>query len=307
MSSFSAIIPCCNEEDYVNAIYTRLCEVLEPEGELEIIYIDDGSTDSTLELVKSLSDKDPRVKYLSFTKNFGLEPAMRAGFKYASKRWVIQIDADLQSPPEKIPEMIRKAEEGYDAVFAIRRGRKDGILKIWGSMTQHFISKHFFKIDMPRNASTFRIFDSRVAKKIVHYKASAYPYFMPEAVETGLKYSFVEVPHLPREHGESKFKLWYSLISTKDLFLGHSLVPLNYFLLLAVLSIGLLFSSTEWVIGGFASLFAFGFWLLAIYTGRCVKELSFKNDYFVREANVKLDPKDDYYEFDRSPAWQNQD
>jgi glycosyltransferase involved in cell wall biosynthesis len=298
MSSFSVIIPCCNEQDYIFAIYERLKTVLAPMGEFEIIYIDDGSTDRTLPLIKELAETDDRVKYLSFTKNFGLEAGMRAGFKYASKRWIIQIDADLQSPPESIPDLFAKAEEGYDAVFALRRGRKDGPQKIIGSMGQHYISRHVLGIDMPQHASTFRIIDTRVAKKVINNSESAYLYFMPEAVGTGMTYDFVEVPHLPREMGESKFKLMMSLVSTKDLYLGHSLVPLNFFLVVTLLCLLLAGFAASWVAGALTVLFSFGFWIQSIYLGRCVKEVTHQFTYFVREANILLDPQDDYYEFE---------
>lgn len=299
MSSYSVVIPCCNEEEYVDLIYDRLKAVLEPLGDFEIIYIDDGSTDRTLELVKALSERDDRVKYLSFTRNFGLEAGMRAGFKYASKRWIIQIDADLQSPPETIPDLIAKAEEGYDAVFALRQNRKDGALKIIGSAGQHYLSKHVFGIDMPQHASTFRIIDTRVAKKVVQNSETAYLYFMPEAVATGLRYAFVEVPHLPREMGESKFKLGMSLRSTWDLFLGHSLVPLSFFMGVTILSLLALFVTNGWFIGLLCILFALGLWIQSMYIGRIVSEVTHRFIYFVREANIPLDPRDDYYEFER--------
>jgi len=299
MSSFSIIIPCCNEEEYVFEIHKRLCGVLQEMGDFEIIYIDDGSTDRTLPLIKDLAQTDERVKYLSFSKNFGLEAGMRAGFKYASKRWIIQIDADLQSPPECIPDLYAKACEGYDAVFALRKGRKDGPLKIVGSMGQHYISRHILGIDMPKHASTFRIIDARVAKKVIRYSDTAYLYFMPEAVAMGMTYGFVEVPHLPRELGESKFKLLMSLTSTKDLYLGHSLVPLNFFLVLAVLCTFLVFIDSSGVAWLLAVLFAFGFWIQSIYLGRCVKEMTHKFVYFIREANIPIEPCDDYFEFER--------
>jgi len=296
MTSYSVFVPCFNEEDNIVPIYERLCKVLEPEGDFEILYIDDGSTDNTLKCVKELSQKDSRVKFISFSKNFGLEPGTRAGFKYASMHWTVQIDADLQSRPEDISLLIMKVKEGYDAAFAIRRGRKDGLVKILGSMGQHFISRHLFRIHMPKNASTFRIIDSRVAKKIIHYSDSPYLYFMPEAVAVGMTYAFVEVPHVARERGESKFKLPLSLTSTKDLFLGHSLMPLNYFWILVPLLALLAFLPSH-PAALVSILFAFGLWLQSIYVGRCAKTLSHKYSYLIREANIELDPKDDLYEF----------
>lgn len=197
MASFSIVVPCLNEELNIEPLYERVSRQLSGVGDFEIIFVDDGSTDQTLARIKHFAAGDSRVKYISFSKNFGLEAAFRAGFKYASKQWIIQIDADLQSPPEEIPKLIAKARQGYDVVFALRRDRQDSLLKTWGSKGQHLVAAYLFKINMPRGASTFRIIDSRVAKKII-CKKTAHPYFLPECLAVGAKYAFVEVTHQPR-------------------------------------------------------------------------------------------------------------
>jgi len=298
MASFSIIVPCFNEEQNIKPLYQRVCQQLSKFGEFEIIFIDDGSSDQTLAIIKALAAHDSQIKYLSFSQNFGLEAAFRAGFKYATKQWIIQIDADLQSPPEEIPKLIDKAKQGYDIVFARRKNRQDSLLKKWGSTGQHFVASHIFKIKMPRGASTFRIIDSRVAKKVI-YKKTAHPYFLPECLAVGAKYTFVEVVHHPRTAGQSKFNLIKSIQATKDLLIGHSLVPLNFFLFVAVVaSILFMLLSLKSSLAISATLFSFGLWINARYIARMVSEVTSQNLYFAREANIRIDPADDLYEFD---------
>lgn len=297
MASFSVVVPCFNEEENIKPLYHRVCRQLSKFGEFEIIFIDDGSHDQTLAIIKALTTQDKQVRYLSFSQNFGLEAAFRAGFKYATKQWIIQLDADLQSPPEEIPKLIDQAQQGYDIVFARRKNRQDSLLKKWGSTSQHFIASYIFKIKMPHGASTFRIIDNRVAKKII-YKKTAHPYFLPECLAVGAKYTFVDVAHHPRTAGKSKFDFIKSVQATKDLLIGHSLVPLNFFLFVAVVSTILfviLPLKLSFVVG--ATLFSFGLWINASYIARLVSDVAAQNLYFVREANIRIDPIDDLYQF----------
>ncbi len=298
MASFSVVVPCFNEEQNISLLYDRVCQQFAQFDEFEIIFIDDGSSDKTLILIKELAASDRRVRYISFSQNFGLEAAFRAGFKYATKQWIIQLDADLQSPPEEIPKLIDKVQQGYDIVFALRQNRQDSLLKKWGSISQHFVASHILNIKMPQGASTFRIIDSRVAKKIIH-KKTARPYFLPECLAVGAKYTFVEVVHHPRLAGKSKFNLIRSIQATMDLFIGHSLVPLNFFLCLtAIVGIFFVILPLNLALALSAICFAFGLWLNASYIARMVDEATFQNLYLIREANVPIDPTDDLYEFE---------
>src|SRR5690349_18806522 len=97
--SVTAFIPCYNEVDRVDEVYAAIDAALSGYPDLEILFVDDGSTDGTLAKVKALCDKDSRVHYVSFSRNFGLEAAHGAGYRYAGRTWVVQLDADLQSPP----------------------------------------------------------------------------------------------------------------------------------------------------------------------------------------------------------------
>lgn len=125
MKKISILIPAYNEEEVLQQLYDRLNKVIStiPFYDFEILFVNDGSKDSTLQQIKSLREKDHNISYVNLSRNFGKETAMIAGLDYAAGDAVIIIDADLQDPPELIPEMIRYWEMGYDDVFAKRRSR----------------------------------------------------------------------------------------------------------------------------------------------------------------------------------------
>ena len=300
MSSISVVIPCCNEEQNIGPLFKRLCHALSDHKDYEIIFVDDGSNDRTLENIKTLSSERQEVKYISFTRNFGLEAAFRAGFKYARKRWIVQIDGDLQCPPEEIHKLIEKIEEGYDIVFGLRKERQDSLLKIWGSKAQHFIAINILGIKMPRGASTFRAIDNRVAKKVIDQK-TANPYFLAQCVAMGANYAFVEVAHSARVAGTSKIGFIPSIRSTIDLFVGYSNLPLYVLLVTTVcvlLSAVALDMKTTAIVA--IVLVLLGMWVHGRYLVRLTDEAVNNPLYLVREANIAIEPEDDFYQFDQS-------
>ena len=121
----SFVVPVFNEEECVEKLYSRICETAESIGmKFELIYVDDHSIDSTLRIIRGLRERDSRVKIISFSRNFGHQVAVMAGLHHASGDCVITMDADLQDPPELIPEMVAKWQAGADVVHAIRSQRE---------------------------------------------------------------------------------------------------------------------------------------------------------------------------------------
>ena len=142
MNKITVIIPCFNEEEALPFYYDEMKKIMEQMEEVrfELIFVDDGSSDRSLSIMKDLNRKDKRCKYLSFSRNFGKEAAIYAGLKHAEGDYIAVMDADLQDPPELLPEMYRiLCEEDYDSV-ATKRSTREGEPKI-----RSFLSEGFYK------------------------------------------------------------------------------------------------------------------------------------------------------------------
>lgn len=164
MKKITIIIPSYNEEESIPYLYDRLKNIIEKieKYEFEMLFINDGSKDKTLEIIKELREKDKRVSYVDFSRNFGKETAMIAGLDYANSDCVIFIDADLQDPPELIPELIKYWEEGYDDVYARRNTRKgETFLKKITSKLYYKILQSLTRVEIQRDTGDFRLLDRR--------------------------------------------------------------------------------------------------------------------------------------------------
>jgi biotin carboxylase len=310
----TAVVPCCDEADGIDLAYQRIATELSRYDDVELLFVDDGSTDRTLDRIKTFADADPRVFYLSFTRNFGLEAAFAAGFKYASKDWVVQLDADLQSPPAEVHKLMAKALEGWDVVFGIRSDRHDPLPRRLGSRMQHWFARRVLGIDLPQGASSFRVVRASVAKKIAAAELPM-PYFLATVPRVGARWTVVPTEHRPRTRGRSKFSPGRLLAHSIELFVGFSVRPLAALPVLAAvlaaatalgavavatgrlgaagaadaaLAVGTLNLVTLAVIGG--------------YLFRLVRGQPRLARYYVREANLPLAPEDDLYEHERGRA-----
>jgi glycosyltransferase involved in cell wall biosynthesis len=158
------MIPAYNEEDVLEQLYEKLTFVIEaiPNYDFELLFVNDGSKDRTLEIIKEMRETDHRISYVDLSRNFGKEIGMMAGFDYAKGDAVIIIDADLQDPPELIPEMIKYWEQGYDDVFAKRRSRAgETWMKKWTAKTFYRVLQKITKIPVQENTGDFRLLDRR--------------------------------------------------------------------------------------------------------------------------------------------------
>ncbi|MEH7094856.1 glycosyltransferase family 2 protein [Neobacillus vireti] len=164
MVRITILIPTYNEEEVLNHLYLRINEVINQidSYDFEILFINDGSTDQSLSMIKDLRAKDERVSYVNLSRNFGKEISMIAGLDYATGDAVIIMDADLQDPPELVPEMIKYWELGYDDVYAKRRSRAgESWLKKSTSSFFYKLLQKFTKIDIQENTGDFRLLDRR--------------------------------------------------------------------------------------------------------------------------------------------------
>ena len=164
MKKITIIIPAYNEEESLEKLYDRLSKVLNEitNYEFEMLFINDGSKDKTKEILKELREKDNRVSYVNFSRNFGKETAMMAGMDYAKGDAVVFIDADLQDPPELIPELIKYWEQGYDDVYAKRRSRKgETFIKKFTSKMYYKILQSLTRVEIQKDTGDFRLLDIR--------------------------------------------------------------------------------------------------------------------------------------------------
>ena len=169
MKKITLLIPCYNEEKSLDLLYSRIKKLYLglPDYQLQILLVDDGSKDNTLAKMKELHVKDPVISYISLSRNFGKENAMLAGLDYAEGDAVILMDADLQDPPELIPQMIEEWEKGYDDVYARRRKRSG---ETWFKKNSAYlfyrILQRFSDIDIPPDVGDFRLLDRQAVNAL---------------------------------------------------------------------------------------------------------------------------------------------
>ncbi len=164
MNKLTIVAPAYNEESVIEQFYARVCSVLVemPDTEGEILFVNDGSRDLTLEKIRALKEADDRVSYISLSRNFGKEAAISAGLDHAEGEVVVVIDIDLQDPPELIPDMIKLWKEGHDVVYAQRSERKGE------SFLKKFTAKYFYRfmgrlsrVEIPKDTGDFRLLSRR--------------------------------------------------------------------------------------------------------------------------------------------------
>ncbi len=164
MKKITIIIPAYNEEESLPHLYERLEKLMSSmeHYEFEILFVNDGSKDNTINLIKEYREKDNRISYVDFSRNFGKEIAMIAGLDYATGDCVIFMDADLQDPPELIPELVKYWEEGYDDVYAKRNSRKgETWLKKFTSKMYYRVLQHLTNVPIQQDTGDFRLLDRR--------------------------------------------------------------------------------------------------------------------------------------------------
>lgn len=238
----SLVVPVYNEEEAIPIFYeeVRKADFLQ-KYLIEIIFINDGSKDNTENIINSLSNNDDLVKALSFTRNFGKEPALFAGLEYASGDAVIPIDVDLQDPIEVIPELIKKWEEGYDVVLAKRVDRSsDTALKRKSAELFYKLHNKISKPKIEENVGDFRLMSREVVENIK--KLPERNLFMKGILSwVGGKTAIVEYTRAERSAGETKFNGWKLWNLALEGITSFSTAPLRIWTYIGVLVAGLAF------------------------------------------------------------------
>ncbi|MEF8834903.1 MAG: glycosyltransferase [Candidatus Thermoplasmatota archaeon] len=200
----SVILPVYNEEKNLQKLYDELYGVMTDNyDEWEVIFVDDGSTDSSYEIMRKLRDKDSHVKIVKFRKNFGQSAALSAAIDYADGEVIVSLDADIQNDPKDIPKLVDKLEGGYDCVSGWRKNRKDPIGKRLASWIQtHLSMKTGPEIhDFGCTLKAYR----KEAIKSVNIYGEGHRYIPAKLHKNGYKITEMVVNHRPRKHGKTKY------------------------------------------------------------------------------------------------------
>ena len=223
----SVIVPCYNEQESVSLFYEEIYKVAaEMEYEFEFLFINDGSTDETLERLKELHTKDIRVNYISFSRNFGKEAAIYAGLVKASGDYVVLMDVDLQDPPHLLPEMMEYIKQGYDSV-ATRRVTRKGEPPI-----RSFFARMFYKIinkisnvDIVDGARDYRLMTAQMKRAIL--SMSEYNRFSKGIFGwVGFQTKWLEYENVERAAGETKWSFWKLFLYSLEGIMAFSTMPL---------------------------------------------------------------------------------
>jgi polyisoprenyl-phosphate glycosyltransferase len=224
----SVVVPCMNEEEGLRQTHARLVNLLqEAPVNFEIVYVDDGSSDSTADVLRELQAPDERVRVIRFSRNFGHQVAITAGIEHASGDAVVIIDADLQDPPEVILEFLARWQDGYDVVYGVRTER-DGE-SVFKRLSAKIFYRFFTRMSdtrMPLDTGDFRLMDRRVVDALIS---------MPErdrfvrGMVSWLGFSQVAVPYhrASRVAGTTKFSLFKMIRFALDGIFSFSILPLR--------------------------------------------------------------------------------
>lgn len=202
----SIVIPLFNEQENVTYLYDRLTTASSSWNEdYEIIFVDDGSTDNTLELLRAFSSRDQRIQIISLSRNFGHQAAISAGIKYSTGDAVIVMDGDLQDPPEELHRFLEKWREGYHVVYAVRRKRKEGIFKKAAYKAFYRLLRIIGDIEIPLDSGDFCVMDKKVVN-VLNKEMTEYSRFVRGLrAYAGFRQIGVEYERQERAVGDVKY------------------------------------------------------------------------------------------------------
>lgn len=223
---YSVIVPILNEEDSVGLLYSKVANTMDGAGlPFELIFVDDGSTDTSFQKLSELAAADPRVVVLKFRKNYGQTAAMTAGIEYAQGSVLVTMDGDLQNDPSDIPMMLAKIDEGYDMVIGWRINRQDKWLsrKLPSMIANRLIGK-VTGLPVKDNGCSLKVYRANIIKRVPLY-SDMHRFIPAMTLPVGARIAEVGVRHHARQFGESKyglsriFKVLLDLIAIKTLLL----------------------------------------------------------------------------------------
>ncbi len=298
---YSIVIPIFNEEETLDELWNRLSVVLwSLEGRSEVIFVDDGSCDSSLQILTEMVNRNVEIKVISLSRNFGHQCALMAGIDHTSGRAVILMDGDLQDDPEAIVSFIEKWQQGYDVVYAMRRKRKEGLLKRVAFKSFYLVQNSLSEVKLPLDAGIFSLMDRKVVTAL-QGMPECNKYLSGLRAYAGFKHTGILVERGPRYHGAPRVSVLKLFKLAFDGIFSFSKLPLRLatFLGLACAGssfalglIGLYFKYVlgieflSWTYGLTTTFFLGGIQLLSLgiigeYVGRIYDEVKQRPYYIV--------------------------
>ena len=307
----SVAFPVFNEDENLEMLHAEVTRALETTGlAFELIFVDNGSTDASLSIIKRLSETDPRVEFVSLSRNFGHQGALLAGISHAQGEAVITMDADLQHPSALLPEMVRLWQEGFEVVFTRKRRYPVRGMRLRQVKLFYWLMSKWSGLHLSFGQSDFRLLDRKVFEVFLRMPEARK--FLRGLVEwVGFRQTGLEYDPLPRHAGESKFPFRALVSFAVDGIISFSLLPLRW-----SLGLGFIVASMSFVYGiamvvmgllnyagmsvplppGWATLvvsilFLSGIQLIAIgmlgeYVGRIFEQTKGRPEFIVRTASL---------------------
>jgi len=235
-ATVSIIVPFLNEEENLPELYTRLSAVFEGRSEMaELIFVDDGSTDGSFQCLEKLRTVDPSIRILQLSRNFGHQAAITAGIDHVTGDAAVIMDADLQDPPEVLPNLLAKWHEGFEVVYAVRRKREgEGFCKKLLAAGFYRIFRQLCSVDVPVDAGDFRLIDRSVVDALSGMRES-HRYMRGMVSWIGFRQCAVEYDRAARLAGETKYPVLKSLKLAWDGITSFSAKPLQWMMNLGLI------------------------------------------------------------------------
>lgn len=306
MKKISVVIPMYYEEEVADCCYERVSDVLQKieDYDYEIIFVNDGSKDKTLELLRMMAERDERVKVVSFSRNFGHQAAVTAGLKFVTGNAIVIMDADLQDPPELIPEMIKLWEDGSEVIYGKRKTRPgESVFKLLTAKMFYDFLNSMSEVDIPKNTGDFRLVDRKVVD-VVNSLPEHNKFLRGLFSWVGFEQKEFLYDRQKREFGETKYPLKKMIKLAKDGIISFSSKPLKLVGGVGVLSILLSFCillysicsfifkwnnlTAGWTsimvsITFFAGVQLFALWIMSEYVSRIYDESKGRPEYIIKE------------------------
>lgn len=234
----SLVISFKNEEENLSELINKSVDVLKRNDQYEIIFVDDASTDKSLQILLNCRKENKNIKIITTSRTFGVSPCILAGFEKAKGDVIIYMDSDLQDPPELIEELVKKYKEGYEVVHTVRTKRfGESFVKLFLTKIAYKLINLFSEIKLMENAGDFKLISRNAINEILKMN-DVEPYLRGLSVWIGYKQTYICYERRPRLHGKSKFTIFNTLNPYKEFIRGitsFSLIPLYFSLFVGII------------------------------------------------------------------------